>query len=134
VVRTLAVGALLFIGGELSAFAKPKPRPKPCNNQPQNPRPGQQQRRCSDKVHNRLYFDVVRFCKRPPRACSKQTDTCESATAKVAANYGCTTAREQLQQACYRTGDPGYAGHMDEVEQAYEALAKCLKVQDDKCP
>jgi hypothetical protein len=130
--QALALGGLLFIGGDLNAFAKPPGSQQPCNNQPQNPQPGQ--RRCSNKVHNRLYFDVNRFCKQRPRSCSKQTDTCQSATAKVAAGYGCTTAREQLQQQCYRKGDPGYEGHMGQVAQAYASLEKCQEVQAEKCP
>lgn len=133
----LAAGTLLLLAGDRSAAAAPPQQQNPpqggCNNQSQNS-PAAQQRRCSQAVFNRLYAQVQVYCKQQARSCSKQTDTCQSATAKVAAGYGCTNARELVQKQCYRPGDPGYEGHMDQVAQANAALRKCIEVQDEKCP
>jgi len=62
-----------------------------------------------------------------------QGDTCASATAKVAAGYACTTARENLQRNCFQRGDPGYEGHMEQIAQAYAALRACQEVMSAKC-
>jgi hypothetical protein len=126
----LAVFGLLFVWGDASALARPRRNQPQCNKPPANQPP--QQRRCSNLVFNRLYFDVGRFCKTDSRSC-KQTDDCQSATKKVSLGYGCTNAREQVQQQCYRPGDPGYQGHMAQIAEANAALRKCLDVQADKC-
>lgn len=131
--QALAIALLLFLAGDLNASAAPKPQQPPCNNPAQNS-PAAQQRRCSQAVFNRLYAQVGVYCKQQPRSCSKQTDTCQSATAKVSAGYGCTNARELVQQQCYRPGDPGYQGHMGQIAEANAALRKCIEVQDEKCP
>lgn len=62
-----------------------------------------------------------------------QGDTCASATAKVAAGYGCVDGRKKLQQKCFSPGDPGYKNHMMQIAQAYAALRNCQKVMAAKC-
>lgn len=72
------------------------------------------------------------FCDKP-RSCSMQADNCQSATAKVAAGYGCVDARVVLQQKCFSPGDPGYENHMKQIAQASAALRNCLAVMAAKC-
>jgi hypothetical protein len=62
-----------------------------------------------------------------------QTDTCATATAKVAAGYGCTSLRALIQQKCFRPGDPRYEEHMEQLAQAYAALRNCQAVLSVKC-
>jgi hypothetical protein len=132
--RSLALALLFFLAGDLRAVAAPPPKPQtPCNNSAQNS-PAAQQRRCSQAVFNRLYSQVGMYCKQQPRACNRQTDSCSSLAAKVSAGYGCTNARELVQQQCYRPGDPGYQGHMEQISEANAALRKCISIQDEKCP
>jgi hypothetical protein len=134
--RTFALAILFFLAGDLNAIAAPTPKPgqqPPCNNSAQNS-PAAQQRRCSQTVFNRLYSQVGAYCKQKPRSCNRQTDSCSSLTAKISAGYGCTNARELVQQQCYKPGDPGYEGHMDQISQANAALRNCIAIQDDKCP
>jgi hypothetical protein len=134
--RILALAILCFLVGDLSAAAAPRPSPQqqtPCNNSAQNS-PAAQQRRCSQTVFNRLYGQVGKYCKQAPRSCNRQTDTCSSLSAKISAGYGCTDARELVQQQCYRPGDPGYQGHMAQISEANAALRNCKAIQDDKCP
>jgi len=130
---SLAAGVLLFAWCDRDVSAgPPKPQPKPsCSQQP----PATQTRRCSDEVFARLYGQVIHYCKQKDveMACKKQTDTCESATEKVALSYGCTNARELVQQQCYRPGDEGYKGHMLQLAQANATLRNCLEVQEAKC-
>jgi hypothetical protein len=134
VLRSFALALLFFLAGDLRAGAAPKPKPQnPCNNSAQNS-PAAQQRRCSQAVFNRLYSQVGMYCKQQPRACNRQTDSCSSLTAKISAGYGCTNARELVQQQCYRPGDPGYQGHMEQISEANAALRKCIDIQNEKCP
>lgn len=72
------------------------------------------------------------FCNKP-RSCSMQGDSCESATAKVAAGYGCVDARVVLQQRCFHKGDPGYERHMQQIAQASAALRNCQDIMAAKC-
>lgn len=72
------------------------------------------------------------FCDKP-RSCSMQGDTCASATAKVAAGYGCIDGRVVLQQKCFSPGDPKYETHMKQIAQAYAALRNCEAVVLAKC-
>ena len=72
------------------------------------------------------------FCDQP-RRCNMLTDTCATATAKVAAGYGCTSFRTLIQQKCFRPGDPRYEGHMEQLAQAYAALRNCQAVMSAKC-
>ena len=65
-------------------------------------------------------------------SCSAQ-DTCESATVKVLRMWACVGAREEIQQACFEPGDPGWNGHMENIRNLYIGLDKCLAVQMDKC-
>lgn len=124
--------AVLFsLAGDLNAVAAPKPQPS-CNNSAQNS-PAAQQRRCSQAVFNRLYAQVGAYCKQKPRSCNRQTDSCSALTAKISAGYGCTNARELVQQQCYKPGDPGYEGHMDQISQANASLRNCIALQDEKC-
>lgn len=130
----LAAAGLLVGGGPEVAAGPSKPQPKPsCSQQP--PSPAAQPRRCSQTVFNRLYGQVQHYCKQGGQAmsCKKQTDSCDSATEKVALGYGCTNARELVQQQCYRPGDAGYEGHMRQIAQANATLRNCLEVQEAKC-
>lgn len=72
------------------------------------------------------------YCDKP-RGCTMQGDTCETATAKVAAGYGCVTGRVTLQQRCFKKGDPGYESHMQQIAQANAALRKCEQIMMEKC-
>jgi len=88
--------------------------------------------KCSDAVLDKLLIVKDKACD-VPRSCSGQLDNCASATAKVAAGYACTDAREDVQRKCYSPGDPGYEGHMKQIAEAYAALRNCQKVQSEKC-
>ena len=68
-----------------------------------------------------------------PRSCSFQGDSCASATAKVAAGYGCVDARTVLQQKCFKPGDPGYETHMQQIAEASAALRNCIVVMRARC-
>lgn len=68
-----------------------------------------------------------------PRSCSLQGDTCASATAKVAAGYGCVDARTVLQQKCFSPGAPLYETHMQQIAEASQALRNCLEVMRNRC-
>lgn len=133
--RAFAIATVCFLAGDLSASAAPRPRPSPpqpgCNDSAQNS-PAAQQRRCSQNVFNRLYRQVGKYCKERPRAC-KQTDACGTLTEKISAGYGCTDARELVQQQCYRPGDAGYQGHMAQISEANAAVRKCIDIQTEKC-
>lgn len=72
------------------------------------------------------------FCNKP-RSCSMQGDSCESATAKVAAGYGCVDGRVVLQQRCFHKGEPGYERHMQQIAQASAALRNCQAIMAAKC-
>jgi Domain of unknown function (DUF4157)/Novel toxin 16 len=96
------------------------------------PRATPRSRRCTEAEFNTLYELVKAGCNQP-RSCTMQGDTCASATAKVAAGYACTTARENLQRNCFQRGDPGYEGHMEQIAQAYAALRACQEVMSAKC-
>jgi hypothetical protein len=132
--------AILFsLAGDLNAVAAPKPKPKPQPQPGQQPpcssaqSPAAQIRRCSEAVYVPLYAQIGEHCKRRPRSCSGQTDSCSSISAKISAGYACTNARELVQQQCYRPGDPGYPGHMKAVAEAHAALRNCISIQDEKC-
>lgn len=68
-----------------------------------------------------------------PRSCSMQGDSCASATAKVAAGYGCVDARTVLQQKCFAPGAVHYETHMQQISEASAALRNCLSVMSAKC-
>jgi hypothetical protein len=89
-------------------------------------------RRCATAEWNRLYPAMKTFCDQP-RSCSIQLDNCASAIAKVAAGYGCTEVRENIQRNCYAPGDPGYKSHMQQIAEAYASLRNCLTVMSEKC-
>jgi hypothetical protein len=74
-------------------------------------------------VFNRLYSQVGMYCKQQPRACNRQTDSCSSLTAKVSAGYGCTNARELVQQQCPAalvSGDLDYDPEYRDVAHAFQ--------------
>jgi hypothetical protein len=96
------------------------------------PRSTTQTRRCSEAEFNELYPLVRAGCDKP-RGCTMQGDTCASATAKVAAGFACIEARENLQRKCFRRGDDGYEGHMEQIAQAYAALRECQRIMMAKC-
>ena len=91
-----------------------------------------EKRRCTPAEIEALNRAMHVFCNEP-RRCSPQADTCESATAKVAAGYGCAEARVVLRQRCFRKGDPGYEDHMEQLANVYAALRRCEKVMAEKC-
>lgn len=62
-----------------------------------------------------------------------QGDTCQSATAKVAAGIGCVQGRTHLQQRCFSRNDPGYERHMQQIAQASAALRNCEAIMMAKC-
>jgi hypothetical protein len=88
-------------------------------------------RKCSDALVTLLHEAVKKACK--GYSCSMQTDTCASATAKVAAGYACIAAREKMQRDCWKPGDPGYEGHMRQIADVYAANRHCQKVMSEKC-
>jgi Domain of unknown function (DUF4157)/Novel toxin 16 len=87
--------------------------------------------RCSAAVVNLLHQAVKAACR--GYSCSMQRDTCASATAKVSAGYACIAAREKMQRDCWRPGDPGYQGHMQQIADVYAANRHCLNVMAAKC-
>jgi hypothetical protein len=87
---------------------------------------------CSEVEKAALNAALHIFCDKP-RSCSMQGDTCESATAKVAAGYGCVDGRTKLQQKCFTPDDPGYENHMIQIAQANAALRRCIPVMTAKC-
>jgi hypothetical protein len=89
-------------------------------------------RKCTDEQVNELHSAVKDACDQV-RGCTMQGDTCETATAKVAAAYACIDARERMQKMCFSPGDPGYQGHMLQIAQLYAALRTCLHVMQVKC-
>lgn len=88
--------------------------------------------KCSEATIALLNKAMHQFCDKP-RSCSMQGDTYETATAKVAAGYGCVDARVVLQQKCFSPGDPGYENHMKQIAQVYAALRNCQAVMAAKC-
>jgi hypothetical protein len=94
-------------------------------------KPGGIYQYCKKKCDD-LYAEMKTFCN-APRSCSKQGDSCTSATAKVAAGYGCVGLRTTIQKECFKPGDPGYEDHMAQIAQASEALRTCIKVMTAKC-
>jgi hypothetical protein len=90
------------------------------------------QRACTPAEVTALNLTMHGFCDQP-RRCNMQTDTCATATAKVAAGYGCTSFRALIQQKCFKPGDPGYEDHMKQLAQAYAALRNCQAVMSAKC-
>jgi hypothetical protein len=72
------------------------------------------------------------FCDQP-RACNMQTDTCTSATAKIAAGNGCISLRTNIQKNCFKPGDVGYQTHMQQLSESYAALRNCETVATAKC-
>jgi hypothetical protein len=89
-------------------------------------------RKCTDAEVDRLHEAMKKECDKV-RSCNMQTDTCATATAKVAALNGCITARVKLQQKCFQKGDPGYEGHMDQIAKLYASLRNCEAVMKAKC-
>jgi hypothetical protein len=115
---------------EPDALMKPR-RYQPC--QPRPPLRPMQPSRCSPRAQRLLYAQVDKYC-HAQRACNPQRDRCEILDKKIRYGYGCTNAREVLQQQCFRSGDPRYEDHMDELTQAFKSLRRCIELQEDKCP
>jgi hypothetical protein len=114
---------------DLDALSKPR-RYQPCKPSP--PNQSSQTGRCSARAHRLLYAQVDKYC-HAERACNPQRDACEILDKKIRYGYGCTNAREVLQQQCYRKGDPRYEDHMDELGKAFKSLRRCIDLQTDKC-
>lgn len=108
----------------------PQTTPQPVPQQPAPPQP--KSRRCTDAEVDRLHDEVKKECDKV-RGCSMQTDTCATATAKVAAYNGCIPVRVNLQKKCFQKGDPGYEGHMQQIAQLYAGLRECEAVVKAKC-
>jgi hypothetical protein len=87
--------------------------------------------RCSDAVVAVLHAAVKRACRN--YRCTMQGDTCATATAKVAAGHACIAAREKMQKDCWRPGDPGFEGHMQQIGDSYAARRRCEQVMMEKC-
>lgn len=90
------------------------------------------QRSCTPVELTALHTEMHSYCDQP-RRCNMQTDTCATATAKVAAGNGCVSLRTLIQQKCFHPGDPGYHTHMQQIAQASAALRNCHGVQSVKC-
>jgi Domain of unknown function (DUF4157)/Novel toxin 16 len=90
------------------------------------------QRACTAAELAALNATMHGFCDQP-RRCNMSTDTCATATAKVAAGYGCTSLRTLIQQKCFKPGDPRYENHMKQLAREYAALRNCQAVMSAKC-
>jgi hypothetical protein len=88
--------------------------------------------RCTQAEIDALNAALHQFCDKP-RRCRMQLDTCETATAKIAAGYGCVDGRVVLQQRCFRKGDPLYEEHMQQIAQVYAAIRNCESIAREKC-
>ncbi|CAH1388054.1 eCIS core domain-containing protein [Candidatus Nitrotoga sp. M5] len=116
----------------------PKKKPtKPDGNTKKKEKPKEKDKKkkgpkCSEAEITLMNKALHVFCDKP-RRCSMQADTCETATAKVAAGYGCIDGRVVLQQKCFSPGDPQYESHMQQIAQASAALRNCLAVVAEKC-
>ncbi|WP_392531718.1 DUF4157 domain-containing protein [Nostoc sp. C117] len=89
-------------------------------------------KKCSDEVVETLNNEMHEFYNKA-RKCSPQLDTCESATAKVAAGYGALDGRVKLQQKCYSPGDEKYEEHMKKIAETNATLQNCVEVMHEKC-
>ncbi|WP_375472887.1 DUF4157 domain-containing protein [uncultured Nostoc sp.] len=89
-------------------------------------------KKCSDEVVETLNKEMHEFYNKA-RKCSPQLDTCESATAKVAAGYGAVDGRVKLQQKCYSPGDEDYEEHMKKIAETNATLRNCVEVMHEKC-
>jgi hypothetical protein len=121
-----------WLGPEARRGSRQKPGPAQQPAPQPAPAPQRNTGRCPQQKFDALYKDVRNGCDQP-RGCTMQGDTCASATAKVAAGYACTSARERLQKECFSPGDPGYEEHMLQIAQAYAALRRCQDVMMAKC-
>jgi hypothetical protein len=111
---------------------QPKQQPTPQPTPQPVPAPQPTSKGCTAALVQQLNRRMHRWCNRE-RSCSEQGDDCASATAKVAAGYGCVRERTELQQKCFSPGDPFYEDHMQQIAQANAALRRCLEVQSKKC-
>ena len=96
------------------------------------PRQAPKSSRCSNELVERLNQEMHEHCDKR-RSCSMQADDCQSATEKVSAGQACVRLRKELQQKCFRPGDPGYHEHMMQIAQASAALRNCIEVMMEKC-
>ncbi|MGH8630774.1 MAG: eCIS core domain-containing protein [Burkholderiales bacterium] len=112
------------------APAKDKTADKPKEKKKSDDKP--KKPKCTPAEIEAMNIALHVFCNKP-RSCSMQGDTCESATAKVAAGIGCVDGRTVLQQRCFKKGDPGYESHMEQIAQASAALRNCQQVMAAKC-
>ncbi|WP_143306258.1 eCIS core domain-containing protein [Chitinophaga vietnamensis] len=87
--------------------------------------------KCPQDVIDKLVEEMHKYYDKE-RSCNSY-DTCESATAKVAAGYGAVDARTVLQQKCFSPGDPKYEEHMEEIAKASKALRNCIAIMTEKC-
>lgn len=126
------VEELLSVASRTARGPAPSPQGAPEQEEQEEPTEPPRSKRCSDELWDKLYAEMKKVCGQE-RRCTIQGDNCESATAKVAAGYACTSAREHIQSKCFRPGDPGYEDHMKQIAQAYRALRKCKEVQTAKC-
>lgn len=88
--------------------------------------------KCTDAEVTRLNTRMHVSCNKP-RGCSVQSDSCATATAKVAAGNSCVRARTELQQKCFSFGDQGYPNHMERIAKDSATLRECIAVMTSKC-
>jgi len=93
--------------------------------------PAEAKRRCAEAQYQTWRAAMKKHCG-DVRACDP-LDDCPSATAKVLAFLACIGARQEIQDNCFRPGDPGYVGHMKQIADLGRGLDNCLRVMTAKC-
>lgn len=87
---------------------------------------------CTDLEVETLNKEMHKQCDKP-RSCSMQGDSCLTATQKVSTGNSCVRQRTELQQKCYRPGDPKYEPHMKMLANDSTALRNCIEIMIAKC-
>ncbi len=80
---------------------------------------------CTWGQHRRLQDDVDQACKGPTRRCT-QNDSLADVDRKIELNAQCIAARNRINNACFRGGDPT---HQQAVAQEQRALQNCHEVK-----
>ena len=104
----------------------PKPKPKlPAPKPKQKPKPkkpnGGKKGDCTSTQHATLQAAVTAACKTGSRACKGNQD-CSTLSANLAKNQACASARDAINNTCFKGGD---AGHKTAANEARNAAKKC---------
>jgi len=112
--------------------ARPAPTPTPVTPPVPATPPRPRSTKCTEKEQTDLYNEVDKQCKNRGGFGCKPTDTYQTAVEKIAKLNGCISARETYQQKCWKKGDPGYEGHMQQIADLYKILRHCEEIAKKK--